>query len=501
METLGALARKTLVRHSEKPAIKDSRGMITFNQLKRNACQLAHALLNEVLTKGDRVAILMSNRREHIELDIAIALTGLIKVPINYRLHPKEFDYVVDNSGASLLIGEANLLENVSLSIHKIDIDTEYELFLSGHSSDFPDVEVNEDDVYALMYTSGTTGKPKGGMLTHRNIISSALSLNMVCNITHGDVIGHVAPLTHGSNFLSQCALFFGLKQVIFNKFDPKEFMDDLEKEHISIIFLVPTLVNLMIHEENFDPNKLRHIKSINMAGSPIAVEKLNKALSLLGPKLAETYGLVEAPMTITMMPKEELASKPDSCGAIGPFVEVRIVDTNGNEVPYGEIGEVTCKGSLVMKGYWNNEKATNESMKDGWFHTGDLGKIDEKGYLRLVDRAKDMIITGGLNVYPREVEEVLNQHPEVKETCVFGVPDDKWGESIYAHVVLRDDTNNLNVDELIELCKRNLASYKKPRKIEIVKELPKNSYGKIVRRALRDQYQLKGGNRCQQYL
>ncbi|WP_209121035.1 class I adenylate-forming enzyme family protein [Alkalihalobacillus sp. BA299] len=493
METLGALARKTLVQHGDKPAIKDSRGTITFAQLKRNTCQLAHALLNEGLSKGDRVAILMSNRREHVELDIAIALTGLIKVPINYRLHPKEFDYIVESSGAAFLIGEANLLESVTVPIKKLDVDEEYEVFISGQKDEFPNVEVGEDDLFALMYTSGTTGKPKGGMLTHRNMLSGALSLNMVCNITYGDIIGHVAPLTHGSNFLSQCALFFGLKQVIFNKFDPKEFIDDLEREQISIIFLVPTLVNIMIHEENFDPNKLRYIKSINMAGAPMAVEKLNKALSLLGPKLAETYGLVEAPLTITMMPKDELASKPDSCGAIGPFVEVRVVDESGKEVPYGEIGEVTCKGSLVMKGYWNNEKATNETLKDGWLYTGDLGWIDEKGYLRLVDRAKDMIITGGLNVYPREVEEVLNQHPDVKETCVFGVPDEKWGESIYAHVVLSDETKQVSEDELIELCKNNLASFKKPRRIEIVKELPKNSYGKILRKTLRDQYQLQG--------
>ncbi|WP_216827489.1 class I adenylate-forming enzyme family protein [Alkalihalobacterium elongatum] len=493
METLGALAKKTFSQYSEKTAVKDSRGTITYGQLKSNVCKLAHALLNEGLTKGDRVAILMSNRREHVELDLAIALTGLIKVPVNYRLHPKEFDYIIESSGSTFLIGEANLLASVTVPIKKLDVDQEYEDFILEHKDEFPDIEVEEDDLFALMYTSGTTGKPKGGMLTHRNIISSALSLNMVCEITYGDIIGHVAPLTHGSNFLSQCALFFGLKQVIFNKFDPKEFIDDLEKEKISIIFLVPTLVNLMIHEENFEPHKLRYIKSINMAGAPIAVEKLNKALSLLGPKLAETYGQVEAPMTITMMPKEELASKPDSCGAIGPFVEVRIVDEKGEEVPCGEIGEVTCKGSLVMKGYWNNEKATKETLKDGWLYTGDLGWIDEKGYLRLVDRAKDMIITGGLNVYPREVEEVLNQHPNVKETCVFGVPDEKWGESIYAHIVLSDDANKVSEEQLVELCKNNLASYKKPRRIEIVKDLPKNSYGKILRKTLRDQYQIQG--------
>ncbi|WP_163527124.1 class I adenylate-forming enzyme family protein [Halobacillus ihumii] len=493
METLGALAKKTLIQHKDKPAVKDSKGTITYNQLRKNACRLAHALLGDGLTKGDRVAILMSNRREHIEFDIAIAMTGLIKVPVNYRLHPKELEYIVDNSQASILFGEADLIESVQLPIKKIDVDTEYEFYISNGKEEFPDVQVNEDDLFALMYTSGTTGHPKGGMLSHRNMLSCALSLNMTCEITHEDTIGHVAPLTHGSNFLSQCALFFGLKQVIFNKFDPKDFIDDLEKEEISVIFLVPTLVNLMIHEDNFDPHKLRYIKSINMAGSPIAVEKLNKALNLVGPKFAETYGLVEAPMTITMMPKQELKNYPDSCGATGPFVEMRIVDENGVEVKDGQVGEVTCKGSLVMQGYWNNEEATKESTKDGWFYTGDLGWKDDLGYLRLIDRAKDMIITGGLNVYPREVEEVLNQHPAVKETCVFGVADDKWGEAICAHVVLSTPSEKVSEEELITLCKDNLASFKKPRFVHIVDTLPKNSYGKIMRKTLRENYQLQG--------
>ncbi|RYG72952.1 long-chain fatty acid--CoA ligase [Lentibacillus lipolyticus] len=493
METLGKLAKKTLMQHRNRPAVKDGRGTITYEELRVQACQLAHALLNEGLKKGDRVAILMSNRREHVIFDIAIALTGLIKVPINSRLHPKEFDYILENSQSAILFGETNLIASVGVPMKKIDIDLDFQRYLIGHDETFPEIEVHEDDLFALMYTSGTTGNPKGGMLTHRNMISSALSLNQVCDITYGDTIGHVAPLTHGSNFLSQCALFFGLKQVIFNKFDPEEFLDDMEQEEISIIFLVPTLVNLMIHAHNFDPKKLRTIKSINMAGSPIAVEKVNKALELVGPKFAETYGLVEAPMVITMMPKQELQHRPDSCGATGPFVEMKIVDHNGREVPNGEIGEVACRGSLVMKGYWNNEKATNESIKDGWFHTGDLGWKDDAGYLRLVDRAKDTIITGGLNVYPREVEEVLNRHPAIKETCVFGIPDEKWGESICAHVVLQDSSSLVDKEELISLCKAHLASYKKPRRIEMVEELPKNGYGKIMRKSLRESYQVKG--------
>ncbi|GGJ94896.1 AMP-dependent synthetase [Lentibacillus kapialis] len=493
METLGKLAKKSLKQYKNQPAVKDTKGTLTYDQLRKNACRLAHALLEEGLQKGDRVAILMSNRREHVEFDIAVALTGLIKVPINYRLHPKELEYIINNSQASILFAETELIDSVQVPIKKIDMDLDYSFYTKGKSDEFPNIDVNGDDLYALMYTSGTTGNPKGAMLTHKNMISSAISLNMACEISYGDIIGHVAPLTHGSNFLSQCSLFYGLKQVIFNKFSPEESLEDIEKEKISVIFLVPTLVNLMIHSKNFDPEKLKNIKSINMAGSPIAVDKVNKALELIGPKFAETYGLVEAPMTITMMPKHELKNRPNSCGAAGPFVELMIVDENGEEVPNGEIGEVICKGSLVMKGYWKNEEATNDSFENGWFYTGDLGWKDEDGYLRLVDRAKDTIITGGLNVYPREVEEVLNQHSLVKETCVFGVPDEKWGESICAHVVLSDPSQSVSKEQLIDLCKENMASYKKPKFIEIVEELPKSSYGKILRKTLREKYQVQG--------
>ncbi|MCS0542901.1 fatty acid--CoA ligase family protein, partial [Aeromonas veronii] len=250
-----------------------------------------------------------------------------------------------------------------------------------------------------------------------------ALSLSLVCEITSDDVVGHVAPLTHGSNFLSHVSWLFGLTQIVFDKFDPQEFLNDIEKEKVSIIFMVPTMVNLMIQNPDFDANKLRNIKSINMAGSPIAASKLKQAIEKAGQIFIETYGQVEAPMTITTMPRHELANRLESCGAVGPFVEMKIVDDNGTEVSQGEIGEIICKGPLVMKGYWRNEKATNETLVDGWLHTGDLGWVDENGYLHIVDRKKDVIISGGLNIYPREIEEVLNKHDGIKETCVIGKP------------------------------------------------------------------------------
>ncbi|MBM7587162.1 long-chain acyl-CoA synthetase [Bacillus pakistanensis] len=488
METLGNVYLKTFNRKLNEQALWDGTKGYTFSQLKERSLRLANALISRGLKKGDRVAILMSNRMEHIELDVAIALTGLIKVPLNYRLHPKEHKYALQDSGASLLIGEKYLIEPIDYQIPIVVVGSEYERWIFEFQNIRPNEGVHEDDVYAIMYTSGTTGRPKGAMLTHRNFMSSSFALITTCDMTQDDVIGHAAPLTHGSNFLAHCALFLGLKQVIFNKFEPEYFLESIEKERISTFFLVPTMVNLMIHEESLATRDLSSLRTINMAGAPMAAEKIKMAMDILGPKIVETYGQIEAPMTITAMPRLELGKRLTSAGAPGPFVEMRIVDDAGVEVSVGEIGEIICRGSLVMKGYWNNEVATAETLKNGWLYTGDLGWVDEDGYLHIVDRKKDVIISGGANTYPREVEEILNLHPAVKETCVFGIPDEKWGEAICAHVVLRENQQATDL-ELIELCKEHLASFKKPKNIYIVDSLPKSTYGKILRKEIRESY------------
>lgn len=488
METIGAIAKKTARQYKDKIAVVDGNRTLTYEELHRRAKQLANGMKDKGLRKGDRVAILMSNRLECIELDLACAYAGIIKVPLNYRLHPMEHQFILQQSGAILLIGEEALIEPIDVEIPSIFVGEQYEQWVNTNMAEEIQEVVTEDDLYAIMYTSGTTGRPKGVMLSHRNFIAGALSLILSCEMKSEDVIGHVAPLTHGSNFLAQCSYILGCKQVVYNKFDPAEFIHDLFQDQINVIFLVPTMVNLMIHDPSFDPSLLKSLKSINMAGAPIAEEKLKKAMSLLGPIFVETYGQVEAPMTITCMPRHELENRPLSCGAAGPFVEMKIVDHIGNELKPREVGEVICRGSLVMKGYWNNEEATKDTLKDGWLYTGDLGWVDEDGYLHLVDRKKDVIITGGANVYPREVEEILSLHPAVKETCVFGIPDEKWGEAVYAHVVLREKETTTE-QELIELCKKHLASFKKPIGIKFVEQLPKSSYGKILKKEIRKEY------------
>lgn len=489
METLGKLAMKSAAAYPDKVAVKDKDRSFTYREMMERVFALT-AYFHEIgLQKGDRVGILMANRLEHIELDVATALAGVIKVPLNYRLHPKEHEYMLKDADVSLIIGDQVLIDPIGTDVAVLAIGEAYEQAVASHFGKRHLEEVGEDDLFAIMYTSGTTGNPKGVMLSHRNMISGALSLAVACDTNYDDIIGHVAPLTHGSNFLSHVSWLYGLTQVVFDRFEPEEFVNDLAREQVSTIFLVPTMVNLMIQHPNFDPAKLSTLKTINMAGSAIAASKLEQALTLVGPIFAQTYGQVEAPMCITMMPKKEMANRLESCGRTGLFVDMKIVDDDGNEVADGEVGEIICKGSLVMQGYWNNEKATEETLKDGWLHTGDLGWKSAEGYLHIVDRKKDVIISGGVNIYPREVEEVLNLHVGVKETCVIGVPDDKWGENVIAYVVL-NGTAEVTTEELINLCIENMASFKKPKEIHIVDELPKSSYGKILKRELRSKHE-----------
>nr|WP_106779906.1 AMP-binding protein [Lysinibacillus timonensis] len=488
MSTIGKLALKSAKAYPNKIAIKFKEISYTYDELIQRAYALASYFQSIGLKKGDRLGILMSNRSEHIELDVAVSFVGLIKVPLNYRLHPEEHEYQIKDSGMVLLIGEADLIQKLKVELPSIIVGNDYENIIKKFYGQTFENEVSEDDLMAIMYTSGTTGNPKGVMLTHRNMVSGALSLAIACEVDYKDTIGHVAPLTHGANFLSHVAWLYGLTQVVYDKFEPHQFIHHLEEDQISIIFLVPTMVNLMVQHEQFDSEKLKTIKSINMAGSPIAAAKLQEAIDKIGTKFVETYGQVEAPMCISIMPRGDLQNRLDSCGRIGPFVDVKIIDDEGNALPFGEVGEIVAKGPLVMKGYWNNEKATTDTLKDGWLYTGDLGRLDENGYLYIVDRKKEVIISGGVNIYPREVEEVLNKHPYVKETCVIGVPDEKWGESVVAYIV-PNGRGLIQSEELIELCKNHLASFKKPKEIYIVESLPKSSYGKILKRELVKQH------------
>lgn len=488
METVGSLAKKVMRSFPTKKAVVFEDSELTYEQLHARAMAMATYFSEIGLKKGDRFAVLMSNRLEHIELDLVAAFGGFIKVPLNYRLHPNEHEYMLTDADVALMIGEKDLINPIKTEISTLFIGEDYNEVIDTHLGKTYSEEIDEDDLFAIMYTSGTTGNPKGVMLSNRNIIAGALSLSQACEVNKHDVIGHVAPLTHGSNFLSHVAWLHGNTQIVYNKFSPEEFLDDIEKDQVTTLFLVPTMVNLMVQHPEFRAEKLKSIKSINMAGSAIAASRLQDALDELGTIFVQTYGQVEAPMCITIMMRDELAERLQSCGRTGPFVDMKIIDEQWNEMPVGEVGEIVCKGSLVMQGYWNNPISTKETLVDGWLRTGDLGWVDDLGYLHIVDRIKEVIISGGVNIYPREVEEVLNKHSGVKETAVIGIPDDKWGESVVAYVVPKGD-EEITSEALIDLCQEHLASFKKPKQIIITESLPKSSYGKILKRELVKQH------------
>ena len=280
METLAQLAMKSAAAYPNKVAVKDQYRSISYKEMIERAHALAAYFHNKGFQKGDRIGILMANRLEHIELDVAVALAGLVKVPLNYRLHPKEHQYMLKDAELSLIIGDKELIDAIGSNVEVLPVGGPYEEVVQSQLGNHFVEEVFEDDLFAIMYTSGTTGNPKGVMLSHRNMIAGALSLAIVCEADYDDIIGHVAPLTHGSNFLSHVAWLYGSTQVVFDKFEPEEFVNDLAKEAVSIIFLVPTMVNLMIQHPRFDPAKLSTLKTINMAGSPIAASKLEQALT-----------------------------------------------------------------------------------------------------------------------------------------------------------------------------------------------------------------------------
>ncbi len=451
------------------------------------------------LRPGDRVAIIATNNRRYVKLLFAIWHAGLVAVPVNARLHGLEIAYILDQSGARAAFVSADLETSVAAYApaaleHLVTIGSSaYSALIAAEP--VPVVPRGRDDLAWLFYTSGTTGRPKGAMLTHGNL--AAMSMAYACEvdtIAPGDPVYHAAPMSHGSGlYIMAHVMRIGVNAVAGSgSFDADEIAADFRAwraqhgRRVSM-FAAPTMIRrLVASDADFDPASFR---TLIWGGAPMYVEDCISALDRLGPCLAQIYGLGESPMTITTLPRTEIADRahPDwllrlaSAGRPYACVDVRIVDAQGQALPVGETGEITCKGTPVMAGYWNNEAATAKSLRDGWLHTGDIGAMDEQGYLTLRDRANDMIISGGSNIYPREVEEVLLTHPQVREVSVIGRPDTEWGEAVIAYVV-----GDAPAAELDALCLARIARFKRPKAYIAIEALPKNSYGKVLKTELR---------------
>jgi acyl-CoA synthetase (AMP-forming)/AMP-acid ligase II len=510
---VGKFLTKSARTFPDKAALVHGRKKLSYAQFNARANRLANALYGLGMKQGDNVALLQYNCPEMLESMFACFKAGLGAVPINWRLHPKEFAFIIDHSEAKGVIVSEEFNESI-LEIrdqipearHLITLRgaggelLDYEELLLKGSEAFRDADVEPDDLAWLFYTSGTTGMPKGAMLTHRNLV--AMSMNFYADICPGfgwdDAILHAAPLSHGSGCYALPNIGKAATNVILESksFDPELIFKSTQDYRITNMFAAPTMVKLLVDNPALDQYDHSSLRALNYGGAPMLVEDLKKAMEKLGNCLVQLFGQAESPMTITYLPHRDhvLDGTPEqmkrlaSAGFPRTDVEVKIFNSNDKELPPGEMGEIVTRSDLVMKGYWRNPEATAETLRSGWLHTGDMGYIDEGGYLFIMDRSKDMIISGGENIYPREIEEVLIKHPAVREVAVIGVPDAKWGEAIKAVVALQPGASAAE-EELIGFCKDNIASYKKPKSVDFVDELPKNNYGKILKRELRATY------------
>jgi acyl-CoA synthetase (AMP-forming)/AMP-acid ligase II len=502
---------KSAVRFPDRPALQYGNEITTYRQFADRALSIGGELLARGLKKGDRVAFAMSNRPEVLEVIYGCFAAGLVVVPMNARLHPLEMAYLVENSGARALVHTAEFetplnehwdsFEGVELrfGVGCSPALASYDELTAGQNTLAGPVDITETDACWLFYTSGTTGKPKGATWTHRVVRVCVMNYLADCyNIQHDDVMLHVAPLSHGSGIVALPAVARGANNAISTaaSFSPDSLFADVERLGVThIAFMAPTQIVKCLEE--FEPGKydISTWKAVCYGGAPIYVEHLKKAVETFGPVFVQIFGQGECPITATVLPREEhleMVKNDDprlaSCGFTRTDVEVKIFDENDQECPPGVSGEIVVRGDIVMAGYWNNPEATAETLRGGWLHTGDVGQFDEGGYLFLLDRTKDMIISGGNNVYPREVEEVLITHPSVAGVCVVGIPDEYWGEAVHAVVVLEPGAE-ATAKELIDYCAGFMAGYKKPKNVDFVDELPTSAYGKILRREVRAKY------------
>ena len=508
MNTYAFLAKAAKYNGAD-PAIRWGDELHTYAQFDQRALAIGGNLLARGLNQGDRVGFVLANSPRILEVIFGCFAAGLVVVPVNARLHTKEIAYIAGNSGTKALIYGPEYADGIEEHAPLFaDLPLRFCLTERGGAAAFDDLldpsnalsshaDVGPEALAWLFYTSGTTGKPKGATWNHRTIRTVIMNyLADVHNIGRGEGVLHAAPLSHGSGIVAMPAIARGAQNVILHgaSFDPQEMfrtIDELKIGHIA--FLAPT--QIVKATDEFVPGSydLSSLRSICYGGAPIYVEHLRKAHTVFGPVFSQIYGQGEAPITITGLRPEEHVRfmesgdpRVGSAGAIRTDVEMRIVGSDDKELPTGEMGEVVARGDVVMLGYWNNPDATAETLAGGWLHTGDIGKVDEHGYLYLLDRAKDVIISGGNNIYPREIEEVLVTHPDISTAVVFGVPDDYWGEAVHA-VIVPEPGRSLSKEEVVDHCLGSLASYKKPKSVEFRDDLPVSGYGKVQRREMRE--------------
>ena len=483
--SLGRAARY----HASAIALVSGKARSSFQELHARVAGIAASLSRQGFGVGDRLALLLPNEAEYLELIYACAWLGVTAVPLNTRFSTTEIDRVLADASPRGLIRHSSLpAPTLRLAWEKV-LDVDPLEISSGGSA--PEPIYDPEAVLALIYTSGTTGRPKGVVVTHAAVLANLDHVNYWLPYREGGVYLHAAPLFHIADFpFMFAAPAFGTCQATIAKFSPQAFCEIVQREHVTRSVLVPTMINILTQFAQLADYDLGSLEQLGYGGSPVAPELIHRVRQTLPRvKLVQVYGLSETGFLTGLQDHEHTEDRLLSCGRSCPGIDVRVVDDSGKDVGVGQPGELVARGANVMRGYWNSPDQTQLAFRDGMFRTGDIGYQDAHGFIYILDRLKDMIVTGGENVYSGEVEAVIYQHPAVHEAAVFGIPDVQWGEIVMACVALKPAAT-LSADELVAHCRRYLAGYKIPRRIEFTPgELPKGGSGKILKRALRERF------------
>jgi len=496
------LLRRSAHIHAHRPAVlRGAEFHMDYATLgARTAALAAHLRAQCGVQPGDRVAIYAANCPEYLEALHAILWAGAVSVPVNYKLHAKELAYVLADSGARMLLVSPALAgaaqEAGAPPQGTLVLGSDAYKAAVRHAPPIPVQDRAPEDVASLFYTSGTTGRPKGVMQTHRNLLAmTACYFTDVDDVLPGDAMVYAAPMSHGAGLYNYAQVLRGGRHVVpaSGGFEPAELVELAATVGQLTLFAAPTMVHRLVEHVRATGADTSGFKTIVYGGGPMYVDDLRAALDTMGDCFAQIYGQGESPMTITALSRAQLADRGHprwaermaSVGVAQSLVEVRVVDARGQPVPMGETGEVVVRGDTVMPGYWNNPEATAKTLQGGWLYTGDMGQLDADGFLTLKDRSKDVIISGGSNIYPREVEEVLLLHPQVREAAVIGQRDADWGEVVVAFLVAGEGGSVADA-ELDALCLDHIARFKRPKVYRWVEGLPKNSYGKVLKTELR---------------
>ena len=499
--------------YADRTAVVCGTTRLTYRGLAERVHRLCQALHGLGIAKGDRLAILMHNCHRYFELYYATPETATLAVPLNIRLSGSEIAYILNDSGSNtVFVGPeflpqlAQIRDRLPALRHCIFTGDgpapegfhSYEQLLAAASAHFPPTRVVPEDLAALFYTSGTTGHPKGVMLSHANLLANAYHILASMPWQEGEVYLHACPMFHiADGPTSHFITWLGGTHVIIPAFKPDLALEVMERERVTATLMIPTMINFLIHHPDVGRRDLSALRHVAFGGSPMPAETARQAMQTLPCAFTHLYGLTEAAPLLTFLPPEQhVADGPPekvrrllSCGREVIGVRVRVVNPQGRDVEPGEVGEIIAKGPNNMVGYWNKPQETADALRDGWLYTGDLATVDEEGYIYIVDRKKDMIITGGENVFSTEVENVLYTHPAILEAAVVGVPDASWGEAIKAIVVLKPGVQ-ASAEDIMAYCRMHIAHFKVPRSVDFYEgALPKSGSGKILKRELRDKY------------